>query len=301
MRLRDGPASDRVWRSARHAAAARDLPCAGPSVRSGGGWRPTFMLLGIMASRSRTGLIMLAVIAIVYVIFRPHQMKRAWPALIPALAGHPLRRPRRDRDGVRLVLQDEPGRGAALPGRQRPAVDAGAGVAHGVRAEPDPRRGVRYADHDGRARAAATKCADPRRRLVGDPARDGCRRGAEPAWIYVRSIHLMGRAAWRDLGPRGSLLIATTAGVASYGVGMFTYDALGVHPGRVPLVHRARCRHGRDARTERGVGALCSPKHGARLRALDRPRSSDLAVGLDQTLARLRPGQTRRVGQCALP
>src|SRR5262249_54858985 len=45
------------------------------------------------------------------------------------------------------------------------------------------------------------------------------------AWFFVRALRRMGKAAKRDLSPRGWLLVATTAGVGGYALGMFTYDA----------------------------------------------------------------------------
>src|SRR5262249_55891083 len=44
------------------------------------------LLIGAMATTSRTSVIMLLVAMIVFVCLRPREMKRLWPALIPALA-----------------------------------------------------------------------------------------------------------------------------------------------------------------------------------------------------------------------
>ena len=41
------------------------------------------MLLGIFATRSRTGIIMLLVIGIVYLVLRGRETRRFWPALVP--------------------------------------------------------------------------------------------------------------------------------------------------------------------------------------------------------------------------
>jgi O-antigen ligase len=47
------------------------------------------------------------------------------------------------------------------------------------------------------------------------------------AWVllFVRVIRRLGRAAKRDDSDRGSLLVALTAGVAAFAIGMLTYDA----------------------------------------------------------------------------
>ena len=45
------------------------------------------------------------------------------------------------------------------------------------------------------------------------------------AWMLIRFIRQAGRAAKHDLSPRGWLLTGTTASVAAYAVGMFTYDS----------------------------------------------------------------------------
>ena len=58
-------------------------------------WLATAALtIGAMAAVSRTGVVMLGVVAIVFFCMRPRSLKRAWPALIPAPRRHPLRRAR---------------------------------------------------------------------------------------------------------------------------------------------------------------------------------------------------------------
>ena len=47
-----------------------------------------------------------------------------------------------------------------------------------------------------------------------------------PLWMFARAIRRMGKAAKKDTSSRGAFLVATTASVASFAVGMFTYDAL---------------------------------------------------------------------------
>jgi hypothetical protein len=45
-------------------------------------------------------------------------------------------------------------------------------------------------------------------------------------WLFLRFCRRLGSEARRDSGERGWFLVAATASVASYAVGMFTYDAL---------------------------------------------------------------------------
>ena len=44
-------------------------------------------------------------------------------------------------------------------------------------------------------------------------------------WLFLRAVRRLGRAAKEDRSPRGWLFVGLTAGIAAYGVGMFTYDA----------------------------------------------------------------------------
>ena len=226
----------RVYGTAQHpiaygAALAMLLPLAiyrAQAFRQKRWWvAATLMLLGVMASRSRTGLIMLVVIAIVYVIFRPHQMKRAWPALIPALA---------------VIHFAVPGAIGTAYGSffktnivQEQHYQVGSGrlstlwPALRTEFEPNPILGEGFGtrittDEPGLPPQNAPILDDG---WLGILLETGVVGALSLLWIYVRSIRLMGRAAWRDLGPRGSLLIAAIGAVASYGVGMFTYDAPG--------------------------------------------------------------------------
>ena len=108
-RLRDRSASDRVRRCARHAAAACDLPCASlpPEALVGGGHLHAARDHGLSlahrpdhARRHRHRLRDLPA--------APDEARLA--GTDPRARSHPFRRSRRDRDCVRLVLQDEPGR-----------------------------------------------------------------------------------------------------------------------------------------------------------------------------------------------
>ena len=46
------------------------------------------------------------------------------------------------------------------------------------------------------------------------------------AWIFVRFVRRVGRAARHDASSRGWFLAAVTASIVAYGVSMFFYDAM---------------------------------------------------------------------------
>ncbi len=82
----------RVYGSAQHplalgAALALLIPLAVYCAQRTRQWcwhvAGVLMLLGIFATRSRTGIIMLLVIAIVYLVLRGRETRRFWPALVP--------------------------------------------------------------------------------------------------------------------------------------------------------------------------------------------------------------------------
>src|SRR4029079_7887100 len=44
-------------------------------------------------------------------------------------------------------------------------------------------------------------------------------------WIIVRAVRRLARRARQDTGPDGWLAVALAASIASFGIGMFTFDA----------------------------------------------------------------------------
>ena len=172
---------------------------------------------------------MLGVVLVVYLLLRPVSVRRLWPAIIPALVVIHFALPG-TLGSIKESFFPKTGLISQVKGTH---VGAGRlttlGPALDTEFTPNPILGEGFG-----SRMTAKK-------VPGQPAPNGpilddgwlgvlLETGVVGTfgllWIFVAAIRRMGRAAKADLSPRGWLLVATTASVAAYGVGMFTYDAL---------------------------------------------------------------------------
>jgi hypothetical protein len=188
------------------------------------------LLLAALATVSRTGIVMLVVIGLVYLYLRPRWVRRAWPAVIPALIVVHFALPHTlgilkssilPSGGVKaLVAEQQSSAGSArAAGRladviptlnQVAATDPLVGVGFGSRVVEGPLANARILDDQ----------------WLGTLLETGLAGFGAWIWLFVRFLRRTGRAARSVTGPRGSLLVALTASVASFGVGMFLFDAL---------------------------------------------------------------------------
>ena len=181
----------------------------------------TLMALALLATVSRTGIVMLAAIGVVFLVLRRDVLKRAWLLVLPAFVV------------VHLLMPGTIGsfRSAFLPpqgigseqtefaGRisservgpqfavikEKPAFGQG----YGTRVTTGPDQNSRILDNQWLATAVETG-------LVGVFGW---------LWLFVRFIRRAGREAKRDLSERGWLLTALAAAAAGFAVAMLTYDA----------------------------------------------------------------------------
>jgi polysaccharide biosynthesis protein PslJ len=182
------------------------------------------LVLGALATRSRTGVVMAIVIAITFLWLRPAQTRRFWPALLPALVA------------VHLLL---PGTIGILRASFFPA----GGLVAQQSDNAGTRGSGRIADLDP---ALAEWSSSPvfgqgynTRQTGRDSPKDlildnqwlktlletGALGFAAWVWLFVRFVRRTGREAKGDLSERGWLLAAMAAAAASFAVGMFLYDA----------------------------------------------------------------------------
>jgi polysaccharide biosynthesis protein PslJ len=229
----------RVYGSAQHpiaygAALAMLVPLGIYKIQSTGQrrwWALTGLIfLGVAASRSRTAIVMLAIILLIYLLLRGHEMKRLWPAILPLLVA------------VHFALPGAIGTayGSFFPQGGLVAQQQDASVGSGRLATLGPVLHSEYRGHELVGEGFATRITGAPE--AGEPAPNGpilddawlgvlLETGAIGAamllWVFLRSLRRMGGAARRDHSARGALLVAIMAAVASYGVGMFTYDATG--------------------------------------------------------------------------
>jgi hypothetical protein len=181
------------------------------------------LAIGVIATVSRTSIVALVIVAIVFLWLRPRETRRLWPALIllPIVAHVAL-------PGALGSLHDAffPSGGlvaeqAALPGyrgsgrvadlspsiaewKQQPVFGQG----FGTRITDADRENARILDNQ----------------WLGSLLDTGAVGVIALLWLFLRVLRRYGREAKRDLTERGWLLAAVTASSTAFAVSMFTYD-----------------------------------------------------------------------------
>jgi hypothetical protein len=185
------------------------------------------ILLGVLASRSRTGILMVLAIAVVFVVLRPRQMRRLWPAVIPLLLL------------IHFALPGALGsiRSSFFPAGGLIAQQAHASVGSGRIATLGPALHSEFAPHPLLGEGFGTRVTTPDTvvpvpngpilddQWLGVLLETGVAGAFALLWLFATALRRMGRAARRDFSSRGWLLVATAGSVAGYGIGMVTYDA----------------------------------------------------------------------------
>jgi polysaccharide biosynthesis protein PslJ len=221
----------RVYASAQHPIALGALlvmllPFAISLARSGrrriwwicGG----LLALGALATLSRTGILMLLVIGLTYLVLRPASLKRFWPALLPAIVVVHLILPGTigtfqesffPSEGL-IAQQTDAEVGSGRVASLGPALDQASqtpilGQGYGTRIVDGPAPTAFILDDQWLSTLLETG-------LVGVAAW---------LWLFVRIGRQLGGAAKRDDSERGWLLVAVVASSVSFAVGMLTFDA----------------------------------------------------------------------------
>lgn len=180
--------------------------------------------IGALATLSRTGVMMLVAVALVYVLLRPRETLRFWPALIPfpavihfALPGTlgGLRASFFPEGGV-IAEQRNPAESCTSSGRIAdigPTLDEVArqpllGIGHGTRIVTGENVNACILDNQWLATLLETG-------IIGLVAW---------VWFLTRFCRLLGGAAARR-DRDGDLCVALVAAVAAYATGMLTFDA----------------------------------------------------------------------------
>jgi hypothetical protein len=182
------------------------------------------LVLGALATVSRTSILMLLVVGIVFLVLRPVQTKKLLPLLLPfIIAAHvalpgtlgSLKGAFFPHGG--LVAEQATGAGTRGSGR---LADVSPSLAEWAK-QPvlGQGYGTRVVD---RNKANASILDDQWLTTLLETGIVGV---ASLIWLFARSLRIFGRGARRDSGSRGWLLCAITASVAAYAVGMLTYDA----------------------------------------------------------------------------
>jgi hypothetical protein len=180
----------------------------------------------VLATVSRTGILMMITLLVCYAVIKPAATRRALPALVPLLAVAHIAVPGAmgalksaffPPGGV--VAEQQWGSGQNSSGR---LADLGPSL---VEWQRSPLLGDGYGTR-------ITDIDDPRRNALilddqwlGSLLETGLFGVLSIGWLLARSVRRFGRFGKRDDTAHGWLLAGLAASITSYGVGMFTFDA----------------------------------------------------------------------------
>jgi O-antigen ligase/polysaccharide polymerase Wzy-like membrane protein len=182
------------------------------------------LLLGAFSTVSRTSVMMLLVIVLVFLWLRPAETKRVWPLLLPMLlvahvalpgAIGTLKDSFLPKGG--LIAQQQADAGRRGSGR---IADLGPAMGQFVR---QPLLGQGFGTRVTDEGIANAQILDDQ--WLTTLLETGLVGALAWIWLYVRFVRRLGRAAKEDDSDRSWAFTAVAASVAAYGVGMLTYDA----------------------------------------------------------------------------
>jgi hypothetical protein len=188
------------------------------------------MAVGMLGTQSRTGVIMLLVVVLVFLWLRPKETRRLWPALIPLLAI------------VQVLMPHTIGN---LKSAFFPQGGLVAEQAHVVRANQlqyghgrlatvgptfaqvseQPLLGVGYGTRITSGLPETINAIVLDNAWLGTLLEVGFIGALGYVWLFGRAVRKLGHLARHDHGDRGWLAVAIAAGIASFAIGMLTYDA----------------------------------------------------------------------------
>lgn len=196
---------------------------------SGGKWYFAFaaLVIGVLSTVSRTGVMMLLTLMIVFFWLRTAEMKRVWPLLLPVIV---------------LTQFAVPG---TLGSLKQAFFPEGGIVAEQESSAGDCASSGRVADLGPTLAEVAQKPFlgyGYGTRVISGPAQNACILDNQwlgttyelgyfglIAWLllFIRVARRYGRSGKHDESPTGWLLVGVTAAVIAYAVGSLTFDSLG--------------------------------------------------------------------------
>jgi hypothetical protein len=195
------------------------------------------LVLGTLATLSRTGVIMLIVVALVFLWLRPAETRRLWPAVVPAICAIYFALPHTlgsfyaaffPKGGIvaEQTQRADLGAGAAAEGR---LTRIGPSIAEWSRR---PLLGEGFgsrvtAVNDAVAPAGVTLSKILDDQWLGSLLETGLVGVIALLWLFTRSIRRMARVARDDRDADGWLAVALASSFFAFAVGMLTFDALG--------------------------------------------------------------------------
>lgn len=182
------------------------------------------LLMGALATLSRTSMLMLLIVVLTFLILRPRQTRRLWPALVPLLAVVHLAIP-----GTLGSLQQSffPKGGilkeqAANPGYKGSGRLADLGPSL-EKVSREPLFGQGFGTRITNGVGSNAPVLDDQ--WLSTLVETGTIGTFAWLWLFVGALRRFGKAARRDQSDRGWLLAAVTASMAAFMVGMITFDA----------------------------------------------------------------------------
>jgi polysaccharide biosynthesis protein PslJ len=180
------------------------------------------LLMAALATLSRTGVMMLLAVVLVFVWLRPATMKRLLPLVLPLAVA------------VHFVLPGTLGSFNELffpeGGLVAEQAEGQVGSSRGASFRPglkivnrQPLLGQGYGTRIVGSEDANSFIVDDQ--WLGTAMETGLVGLGAWLWLFVRAIRRFGRAARLDRGRRGLLLTSLAASTAAFAVGMATYDA----------------------------------------------------------------------------
>ncbi len=197
--------------------------------KDGPGWYPTLgaLILGVIATVSRTGILMLVVMGIVYLCLRPRQAIRLWPVIIPLVVATQFAMP-----GTLGSLRESFFPSGGVVAQQKGL--AGDCSSSGRVADLGPsfeligkQPFLGYGFGTRITTGANTNACILDNQWLSTMLDVGIFGALAWLWVFVATVRRLGRRAKHDDSPTGWLLVGITASVTTYGVGMLTFDALG--------------------------------------------------------------------------
>jgi hypothetical protein len=183
------------------------------------------LTVGALSGVSRTSIVMFAPIALVFLLIKPTQAKRFWPALVPALIAIHFAVP-----GTLGTLKGSffPKGGLLASQRVHPDSQSSSGRLADIGPSldelgPKPLFGLGLGTRITTGPKANDRLLDDQ--WLGTVLDIGVAGLIGWLWLILRFIRRMGSEAKNDLSNRGWLLTALVAPVAAFAVGMFLFDA----------------------------------------------------------------------------
>jgi O-antigen ligase/polysaccharide polymerase Wzy-like membrane protein len=180
--------------------------------------------LGALATLSRTSVLMLGVIAVVFFRHRPKEMKRLWPLLLPAALVVHFALPGTIGAFQGLFFPEE----GLIAEQQKAAGSVGSGRVADLGPslgewKLKPLLGYGYGTRIVEGQHANAFILDDQ--WLGILLETGLLGALAWLWLLARFIRKTGRKAKEDPSPHGWLLTAITASVSAFAWGMLTFDA----------------------------------------------------------------------------